>query len=541
MSMQSSGNATYEIHRIQAPYLQLTIILLGVFMAILDTSIVNVAIPTMETALDASTDQIQWVLTAYMLTLGVLIPVSGWLTDKFGARNLFLFSLVVFTIGSALCGMSWNLSSIITFRIIQGIGGAFMQPVAMAMIYRIFPPERRGVIMGVFGIAMMVAPASGPVLSGYFVQYASWRLIFYLNVPIGIVAVLLGLFSLHSFSHEVKGKLDFWGLVFSTVGFFSLLYGFNSVSSDGWHSATVIVFLVVGVISLIAFVLVEIFVSNPMLDLRVLKNYMFSMSLIISSIISIALFAGIFLLPLYLQNIMGYTAMRTGLFMTPAALATAVMMPISGKLFDKIGARPLGILGLIIITGATFGFTTLGLQSSSANIQWLYIIRSIGMGLTMMPVMTAGMNTVPLHLVSQGTAMTNTVRQVSSSLGTAVLTSYMTTQATKATSQLSWKVTGTSPSSYGLTELQQMFQMKGMDVTHAVGAAKSLMYGLINKQGFVMGMNDTFFVAAILTAIAWVLMFAYASDKERQIRRGRQPKPSPQKQSIASPKEFILE
>lgn len=519
--MDNSTNPRYEIHHMKSPGMQLVIIILGVFMAILDTSIVNVAIPMMENELNATTDQIQWVLTAYMLTLGVLIPFSGWLTDKLGARNLFLFALTVFTIGSALCGLSWNLSSIIFFRIIQGVGGAFMQPVAMSMIYRIFPPDRRGMIMGVFGIAMMVAPASGPVLSGYFVDYASWRLIFYVNVPIGIVAIALGYFLLHHFPHESKGTLDILGLVFSAVGFFSLLYGFNNVSSHGWGSTSVVVSLLIGIVFLFLFIITELNVKYPMLDLSVLNNYMFSMSLIISSIIFTAMFVGIFLLPLYLQNIMGYTAMRTGLFMTPAALATAVMMPISGRLFDKIGARPLGLIGLIIITFSTLGFTRLGLQSSSAQIQWLYIIRSIGMGMTMMPIMTAGMNTVPIKLVSQGTAMTNTVRQVSASLGTAVLTSYMTTKTNVSITQLSWQLTPSSAPGQAFSQLQHMFEAKGMDPTQALQAAGSMMYGIISKQGFVSGLNDTFFVSAILTAIAWICVWFYASKKERAIREGR--------------------
>lgn len=514
-------NHQYEIQHIKAPALQMFIIIMGVFMAILDTSIVNVAIPTMENELNATTDQIQWVLTAYMLTLGVLIPVSGWLTDRFGARNLFLFALTIFTIGSALCGMSWNLSSIIFFRIIQGIGGAFMQPVAMSMIYRIFPPQKRGMIMGIFGIAMMVAPATGPVLSGYFVDYASWRLIFYVNVPIGIVAVIIGYFSLHHFPHEFPGKLDVWGLIFSTIGFFSLLYGFNNVSAHGWGSTTVIVSLVIAIVFLLLFIFTELYVENPMLNLSVLNNYMFSMSLIISSIIFTAMFVGIFLLPLYLQNIMGYTAMRTGLFMTPAALATAIMMPISGRLFDKIGARPLGLIGLLIITLSTLGFTKLGLQSSSAQIQWLYIIRSIGMGMTMMPIMTAGMNTVPIKEVSQGTAMTNTVRQVSASLGTAVLTSYMTNQTNLHVVHLSWLVNPTTYQGQALNQMQHLFEAKGMDAIQALEAARSMLYGLISNSGFVAGLNDTFFVSAVLTAIAWGCVWFYSSKKERAIREGQ--------------------
>ncbi|MDP4156777.1 MAG: DHA2 family efflux MFS transporter permease subunit, partial [Bacillota bacterium] len=370
--MEQSAGPIYEIDRIKSPALQMTILILGVFMAILDTSVVNVAIPKMETALNASTDQIQWVVTGYMLVLGMLIPISGWLTDKFGGKKLFLFALTIFTIGSALCGIAWNLETIIICRIVQAIGGALMQPVAMAMIFRIYPPERRGTVMGVFGIAMMAAPAFGPALSGYLVEYWSWRYIFYLNVPIGIVAIILGTLMMHDFPHEVKGKFDIFGFFFSVVGFGCLLYGFNEVPSNGWSSGWVESFLAVGVLCLIILVIVELKIKHPMIELRVFNNHQFNMSLLLISVVSISMFVGIFFLPLYLQDIRGFSAVRTGLFMTPAALASAVIMPISGRLFDKIGARPLGIAGLVVVTLSTLGFTNLGVDTSENTIQWLY-------------------------------------------------------------------------------------------------------------------------------------------------------------------------
>lgn len=509
---------SYELDRMRAPYLQLGIIILGVFMAVLDMSVVNVAIPNMETELGASTDQIQWVLTGYMLTIGVLVPISGWMTDRFGPKKLFIFSLVVFTLGSALCGMSWNLTTIVLFRIVQALGGGFMMPVAMSMTYRIFPPDRRGLVMGVFGIAIMAAPAFGPVLSGYLVQYASWRLIFYINVPIGVIATLLSMGTLQELRHEVQKRFDVWGFLLSTVGFFGLLYGINNVTSHGWNSSLVIGCITIGILSLILLVIVELQVANPVIDFRVLKSYMFSMSLVITSIINTALFVGIFLLPLYLENVLGFSALRTGLFMTPAAIASAVVMPIGGKLFDRIGARPLGLLGLLVITIASYGFTTLTPYSSAGQIQWLYILRSIGMGLTMMPIMTAGMNTLPLKLVNQGTALTNTARQVASSLGTAVLTTYMTTQAKIHVANLSAMVTPFSAEGHQLAQLQQSYMLQGMSPTMAHMMAIMTTYNLISQKGFVLGMNDTFWIATLLTALAFACMIFFASKKERAIR-----------------------
>ncbi|RIV22818.1 DHA2 family efflux MFS transporter permease subunit [Alicyclobacillaceae bacterium I2511] len=517
----SAGNSSPAISR-QA-YLQLVIIILGVFMAILDTSVVTVAIPVMEHDLAATTNQIQWVLTGYMLAIGILVPISGWMTEKVGPKRLFLISLAIFTVGSALSGAAWSLGSLIVFRILQAIGGGFMMPVSMAMIFRLFPPEKRGFVMGLLGIAMMAAPAFGPALSGYFVEYASWRLIFYVNVPIGLLAVPLGMMWMKELPHHVSGKLDVWGFSFSTVGFFSLLYGFNEVPSSGWHSAEVVGLLTLGSVSLLLLVITELNVENPVIQLRVLKNYMFSMSLVITSIINVALFAGLFLLPLYLQDIRGYTALRTGLFMTPAALLSALMMPISGRLMDRIGARPLGIVGLLIVAYGTFGFAHLTLYSRSADIQWLYILRSVGMGMTMMPIMTAGMNTVSQVWVSQGTAMTNTVRQVASSLGTALLTSYMTTQSNLYQATLNWQVTPLSATADWLQKTALSLQGQyGMSAAAAKQEATTLLMGLLGKEGFVAGLNDTFYVSFILAAIAWVLVLFYASAKERAARRGNQ-------------------
>lgn len=512
---EQSLGSVYEIDRIKSPVLQMTIIILGVFMAILDTSVVNVAIPKMETALNASTDQIQWVVTGYMLVLGMLIPISGWLTDKFGAKKLFLFSLTTFTIGSALCGAAWNLESIILFRVVQALGGALMQPVAMSMIFRMYPPERRGTVMGIFGIAMMAAPAFGPALSGYLVEYLSWRYIFYINVPIGIVAVILGTLMMHEFPHEAKGKFDIWGFIFSVIGFGSLLYGFNEVTAKGWSSTEVVSFLSVGVLCLIILVIVELNVKHPMIQLQVFKNYQFNMSLIIISIVMISMFAGVFFLPLYLQNIRGFSPVRTGLFMTPAALASAVIMPISGRLFDRIGARPLGIAGLSIVTLATLGFTNLGMDTSSNTIQWLYIMRSAGVSMAMMPLMTAGMNSIPFELTSQGTAMNNTVRQVASSLGTAILTTYLTTQSKIAAAHFSWQVTPDSQSGQFLMKIQQLMQARGMDVSGAKQVAGFLMNGLIQQKAFVDGMNAAFAAATILTAFGVILVFFYGRKKQR--------------------------
>lgn len=508
---------SFALDHMKSPYLQLFIILIGTFMAVLDNSIVNVAIPTMETALNANTDQIQWVITGYMLVSGVVVPISGWLTDRFGSKTIFIFSMATFTIGSALCGMAWNLPTMIFFRILQASGGGFMMPVANAMIFKIFPPEKRGSVMGIFGLAIMAAPAFGPLLSGYFVEYASWRLIFYINVPIGIVGTFLSFFFLYKFPHQNTSKLDYWGFTLSTVGLFSLLYGFNNVSAHGWGSLQVYPFIIAGVALVLALIAVELMIENPVLQLRVLKNYLFAMSLMITSILQVALFVGLFLLPLYLQNIMGYTALRTGLFMTPAALASAVFMLVGGRLFNKTGARPIAIIGLAILCYASYGFTSLQTDSTSAHIQTLYILRSVGMGLTMMPVMTAGMNLLPLKYIGQASAMGNAVRLIASSLGTAVLTSYMSTQTNLNEYQMDSLMTPYSPQGLQLKALETSLMHMGVPPYAVQNEALMIVSDKITGQSFVNGLNDTFMVATILTLIALCLTFFFSSKKREGV------------------------
>lgn len=321
---------------------------------------------------------------------------------------------------------------------------------------------------------------------------------------------------MHEFPYEAKGKFDILGFFFSVVGFGCLLYGFNEVPSNGWGSGWVESFLAVGVLCLIILVIVELKVKHPMIELRVFKNYQFNMSLLLISVVSISMFVGIFFLPLYLQDIRGFSAVRTGLFMTPAALASAVIMPISGRLFDKIGARPLGIAGLVVVTLATLGFTNLGVDTSANTIQWLYILRSAGVSMAMMPLMTAGMNSIPFELTSQGSAMNNTIRQVAASLGTALLTTYMTTQAKITAAQMSWQVTPTSQSGQFLLKMQHFMQATGMGVSRAKQAALTMMNGLIQQKAFVSGMNDAFMVAVFLTAFGVILAFFYGGKKHSE-------------------------
>ena len=315
------------------------VIVVGVFMAMLDSSIVNVALPKMMAVFGVSADTITWVPNAYLLTMGVIMPMAGYLGDTFGYKRCLLITLVLFVLGSAISGLAWNINSMIAARVIQAIGGGLIQPLAMAILYKVCPRDKMGMVLGVFGISAMAAPAIGPVLGGYLVQYADWRLIYYINVPIGIINLFLAQRLLTETDLSKGERLDLNGIVLSAIGFFTLLFALNQSTSMGWSNPEIVILLLVSVLSLTGFVVNELRVPYPILDLRLFLNPIFAIGNIIMGVVIVGLFAVLFLEPELIQNVLGQTAMTSGLITFPAAIAQGVLMPFSGRIFDKYGAR----------------------------------------------------------------------------------------------------------------------------------------------------------------------------------------------------------
>lgn len=489
-------------------WLCLSVIVVGTFMAILDSSIVNVAIPKMMTIFGAATDQIEWVITGYMLTMSIVIPLTGYLSDRFGGKNIYIFALVVFTIGSALCGFATSTNTMIAARVVQAIGGGMIMPVGMTMMFQNVPLERRGLALGVWGIAAMAAPAIGPTLSGYIVQYMDWRLIFTINIPVGIIGVTLAILLLKESPKHYDKKFDFWGAVTSAVGLYTLLLGLAKVSSKGWTSPYIVVLITIAVLSLVAFVIIELNHDEPLLDLRVTKNFPFTLSLIISAITTIAMFGGIFLMPIYMQNLRGYTAMQSGMMMLPQAIVTGIMMPISGRLFDRYGAKWLTIGGLIVVAGCTYMLSKLTLDTPYNTVMFIMAIRGFGNGLAMMPMQTEGMNSVPREMTARATALNSTIRQVAGSLGIAVLTTVLQTRQAFHNVRFAESVNTSSPAFIKAQALLQgAATVKGIDPASAKGLLFMQLYGQLMKASTITAMNDTFLVATLITVAGVVISF----------------------------------
>jgi EmrB/QacA subfamily drug resistance transporter len=405
----------------RAIMIPLIAIIMGTFMVILDNTVVNVALPTLGRVLNTDLSLLQWVIAGYMLAQAAVIPLSGWLSDRFGAKRIYLISLVLFTGGSALCGLAINGQMLIATRILQGVGGGMLMPIGMAVLYRLTPPERRGAIFGLFGLPIMVGPALGPLLSGYLLQYADWRLIFLINLPIGIMALLVGQRALPSIpAGRSAGALDSLGIILGPLAFASLSFGVTQSTSAGWTSTSTIGGVVVGLIALALFVWRELRTSDPVLELRVFRGREFSLGILTQWAAFAAMFGTFFLIPLFLQQVRGYGPLETGLYTLPVAIASAVFMQISGRVFDRIGVRLPVLFGMTLIGGAMALLSRVGGGTTGIDLVLPMSLLGAGMGSMMMPLNTHLLNVAPRDLVGRVTSLTSAAQNVVASLAIAV-------------------------------------------------------------------------------------------------------------------------
>ncbi|MCZ8512704.1 DHA2 family efflux MFS transporter permease subunit [Paenibacillus filicis] len=506
--------------------LALIAIVMGTFVAVLNSSLMNVALPQFVTVFGSTVATIQWVITGYMLASAVVIPLSGFLGDTLGAKNLFVLSVAGFTVGSILCGLAWSDSSLILFRIVTGLAGGFIMPIGMSIIYSTFPREKVGTALGMWGVATMVAPALGPTLGGYIIQYYSWRLLFFMSIPFGIAAVILGKVLLKPTPQKKGLKLDVWGMIFSMLFFGCLLLALSKGQSEGWTSLYIVSLFYVSFFSLLLFIWVELGVSNPLLNLRVFKDSNFTMSVIASSLVMMGMYGGTFLTPIYLQNIQGLTPMQTGLLLMPQSLAMAFMMPITGKLVEKVGVKVLGVIGLTILGTTTVELHLLTQDTPNHWLDTLLIIRGIGIGMCMMPLTQIGMINIPTPDVSRASSLSNVVRQVAASMGITILTAIMSSRQTMHYNQINESVTVDSlPANQTISMLSSAIMQGGVDAATAGGSAAAYLAGIMQKEALVRGIADTFYVSAIpvLLCIPLVLLFK----TKRKVAQAAAPAPSP--------------
>lgn len=429
-------------HNGRPPYLILAILMVGAFISFLNSTFLNVALPSIMTEFQIDTATAQWLSTSYMLINGILIPITAFLIQKYTVRRLFLVAMGLFTTGTTLAGFANMFPILLAGRMIQASGSAIMMPLLMNVMLISFPVSKRGSAMGVFGLILMFAPAIGPTLSGWIVGQYNWRMLFHLVAPIAAMVFITGFILLKDKKDKVNIQLDMFSLVLSTLGFGGLLYGFSSAGSIGWGSPQVYGPITIGVLSLTWFILRQSKLKVPMLNFGVFKYPMFSLASIITVVINMAMFSGFLLIPIYAQTIKGITPMETGLMMLPGAILNAFMSPITGRLFDRFGGRGLALIGLTIIGITTYSFSQLTFDTGYVNLMILHATRMFGMSMVMMPVSTNGLNQLPPEFYPHGTAMNNTLNQVSGAIGTALLITLMSTRESTVATQLSAEVIG---------------------------------------------------------------------------------------------------
>ncbi|MDT7638700.1 MAG: hypothetical protein QOC83_2988 [Pseudonocardiales bacterium] len=408
--------------------LPLAVVVIGMFMSVLDTSIVNVAIPTMQKQFGASTDDIQWVSTAYTLCLGVIVPTSAWLGERLGLKRLYLIALIGFGAFSALCGMAGDLNAMIIFRILQAVPAGVLPVTCLTILYRMVPREKLGAAMGLYGLGIVVAPGVGPTLGGYLVEYVDWRLIFYINVPIGVLGAIAAMVVLPKFAGSAGRRFDLPGFLCIATGLFALLLALSEGQTWGWTGYRVLILVAVAVNLLALFVVIELQVKEPLLNVRVFVHWPFVNSLLLISILSIGLFAVLFYVPLFLQEGQNLTPMNTGWTVLPQALVMTVMMPTAGRIYDRIGPRWPAVIGLLLCGVGTLLLTGINIDMTRPELIGWMMIRAAGIGLAMMPIMTGGISSLPPSIVNAGSAFNTLTQRVTSALGLAVLTAVATAQ-----------------------------------------------------------------------------------------------------------------
>ena len=520
--MQDNAQLVRSSGRVGYKWIVAMVVVLGVFMSILDQTIVNIAIPRLQTAFGADIHSVQWVLTAYILTQGVITPTAAYFSDTFGIKRFYIFSLAAFTIGSALCGIAWSLPVLIFFRVIQGAGGAALFPLSITLLFRAFPPQERGMAMGFFGIPALLAPALGPTLGGYIVTFAGWQLIFYINLPIGIIAIILSLILLENSQPDRTTRFDFLGFLFATVGLATLLYALSDASTDGWTSTPVLSSLLIGSISLAAFIVYDIMLANrggqPLLDLRLFLNGPFRTGMIANLFVIFSLFGGLFLFPIYLQNIRGLSAFQAGLILLPQALASMVTVIIGGRLVDRLGVRAIMIPGLLILVLATWQLTFITVYSPYWWIQTMLILRGLALGLTVQQLTVASLSEIGPRQLAQASSLSTVIRAVSSSLGIAVLATLVQTQSQVHYAHLAEKVTASSQLGQLLPRLEALFVANGTSITSAQSAALQAINGLLLQQAFTLSLQDAFTLTLFVIVLAIIAtLFVRGSRKRAQI------------------------
>jgi DHA2 family multidrug resistance protein len=481
-------------------------VMIGTFMAVLDSTIVSVAFPKMMAVFGVSVDQIEWVMTAYLLVFAVVLPSSGWVADHFGYKKTYMLGLLLFTVGSLLCSLSWNEDVLIAFRLVQGAGAGFVMPVGMAIVTRTFPPKERGTALGFWGIAAAASVSLGPLVGGYLVDNFSWHSIFDINIPVGIAGILAVWVIQKEYKAREVTRFDVLGFFTMSIALGALLLALSTANSDwntdGWTSTFIMSCFFIAALNFVLFVMVELKVSDPIVNIKLFKNFNFGLSAIIMFVFGIAFYGNAFLLPIFLQNSLGYTALQAGMVFFPVGILQAFISPVSGKLTDSVNPKFPALMGMSLLAGSLFLMSFFSLQTSHAQVMLPIYLRGMSLGLIFTPMTTIALLEIPRPQLAQASGLFNTVRQIGGSFGIAVLGTLLTQRITFHKEIFGGQLDATSPAFHEVVKHLREFAMAsaGAAPHQAALQAKMMVVKNMMEQAFVQGINDDFFVGGLLTA-----------------------------------------
>lgn len=482
-------------------------IMIGTFMAVLDATIVNVALPKIMAAFGVSVDKVEWVLTAYLLVFAVTVPTSGWIADHFGYKRTYALALFLFTLGSFLCGIAWDEDALIVFRIVQGMGAGLLMPVGMAIVTREFPPEQRGIALGFWSIAAAASVSLGPLAGGYLIDNFSWHAIFDVNVPVGVFALFVTLIVQREYRTEHERSFDLAGFVSMTVFLTALLLALSNGNSawntGGWTSPFILGCFACSIVGLVAFLIVDLSVKHPLIDLRLLKNFNFGVTNIVLFIFGLGMFGSTFLLPLYLQGPLGFTALQAGAVFLPVGILQGAVAPLAGFISDRGNPKIPAIVGIILLGLSLYLNYYLSLFSEHAQIMFPLYLRGVAMGLLFTPLSTLALTDIPREKMAQASGLFNVIRQVGGSFGVALLGALLTRRIIFHMALYGQAVNQFSPAVEAATNKIQMFAQyaSGGTSAEALARAKGLLASHVAQQAYVSAIDDAFFVAGAISFV----------------------------------------
>lgn len=514
-TLGSTNNNTYK-------WLILGNVMIGTFMAVLDTTIVNTGLPVIMGTLGASINTAEWVLTGYMLAIASILPAAAWLADRFGYKRIYFLSLLVFTFGSFMCGNSGTIQELIFWRVIEGIGCGAIMPLGMAIVSNVFSPEERGMALGFWTIASAASISFGPYIGGYLVDILNWNYIFYVNVPVGVIAMFVTVILQKEYKAVKSNPFDIPGFITSGIFLPSFMYGLSKVNSatntQGWNSPVVLISMWISAVAFVLFIYFELTVKYPLINLKVFKDRNFTLSNVMIFIFGVGMFGSTFLIPLYLQNNLGYSALQAGVFFIPVGIIQGFCSPIAGALGQKINPKILIVTGLILMAFSFYLNFYLSFFTEEWYLMTSLCIRGIGMGLLFTPLLTLSLANIQTDMMAQASSVTNIIRQMGGSFGVAIF-SHILTQRTYFHTQRYNEALDYTGETYrqtiaGLSGFAQ--QAAGTSEQSAQSIAEDMIIKRIDLEAYIGGINDDFFIAFIITLLCIIPVFwIYQTNKNK--------------------------